>query len=240
MAGTSPIRLFRTCHRQNQSYLESSLNRHFAPLAVIFLTTLCLAPSLTAQSGTPQAVLAAPRVGIDNFGQVNANYFRGAQPAAADYPSLAALGVKTIINLTSEDADPLEESMVTRHGMAYLQIPMTTRVGPTEEQLARFLDVVNDPASQPVYVHCVGGRHRTGVMTAVFRIDARPVDAGSGVQGDEAVQVRRRLPAPGIQAVRLRLSRRRRAVAGSGAVGSRSPPRLRSLRRGHDRAHVLG
>ncbi len=33
-----------------------------------------------------------------------------------------------------------------------------------------FLAVVNDPASQPVYVHCVGGRHRTGVMTAVYRM----------------------------------------------------------------------
>ena len=26
------------------------------------------------------------------------------------------------------------------------------------------------PPSQPVYVHCVGGRHRTGVMTAVYRM----------------------------------------------------------------------
>ncbi len=29
------------------------------------------------------------------------------------------------------------------------------------------------PASQPVYVHCVGGRHRTGVMTAVYRMTKR-------------------------------------------------------------------
>jgi protein tyrosine/serine phosphatase len=29
---------------------------------------------------------------------------------------------------------------------------------------------VNDPASQPVYVHCVGGKHRTGVMTAAYRM----------------------------------------------------------------------
>ena len=29
---------------------------------------------------------------------------------------------------------------------------------------------MNDPANQPVYVHCVGGRHRTGVMTAAYRI----------------------------------------------------------------------
>ena len=30
--------------------------------------------------------------------------------------------------------------------------------------------LVNDPVSQPVYVHCAGGRHRTGVMTAVYRM----------------------------------------------------------------------
>ena len=33
-----------------------------------------------------------------------------------------------------------------------------------------FLQLVNDPANQPVYVHCAGGRHRTGVMTAVYRM----------------------------------------------------------------------
>jgi tyrosine-protein phosphatase SIW14 len=30
---------------------------------------------------------------------------------------------------------------------------------------------VNDPARQPVYVHCAAGRHRTGVMTAVYRME---------------------------------------------------------------------
>lgn len=33
-----------------------------------------------------------------------------------------------------------------------------------------FLRLVNDPANAPVYVHCKGGRHRTGAMTAVYRI----------------------------------------------------------------------
>ena len=30
--------------------------------------------------------------------------------------------------------------------------------------------LVNDPANQPVFVHCAGGRHRTGTMTALFRM----------------------------------------------------------------------
>ena len=120
--------------------------------------------------GIGSSAAAQNPLGIENFGKVNNTYYRGAQPEAAGYASLAAMGVKTIINLTSHDADPGEQAMVTRNGMAYLQIPMSTRVEPTKDQLATFLSVVNDPARQPVYVHCVGGRHRTGVMTAVYRM----------------------------------------------------------------------
>jgi protein tyrosine phosphatase (PTP) superfamily phosphohydrolase (DUF442 family) len=64
-----------------------------------------------------------------------------------------------MINLTSDDADPREQTMAEQAGMNYFQIPMTTHEPPTSAQLAGFLKIVNDPASQPVYVHCVGGRH---------------------------------------------------------------------------------
>jgi protein tyrosine/serine phosphatase len=47
---------------------------------------------------------------------------------------------------------------------------MTTHDRPSPETVARFLKLVDDPANQPVYVHCVGGHHRTGVMTAVYRM----------------------------------------------------------------------
>jgi tyrosine-protein phosphatase SIW14 len=55
--------------------------------------------------------------------------------------------------------------------MRFYRIPMMTRVPPTAEQLAMFRDIVNDPAQQPVFVHCKGGKHRTGVMTAVYRME---------------------------------------------------------------------
>ena len=54
--------------------------------------------------------------------------------------------------------------------MTSFKIPMNTHVPPTSAQLAQFMKIVNDPANQPVYVHCVGGRHRTGVMTAAYRM----------------------------------------------------------------------
>ena len=46
---------------------------------------------------------------------------------------------------------------------------MTKRAA-NEEQTKYFLELVNDQANWPVYVHCKGGRHRTGEMTAIYRI----------------------------------------------------------------------
>jgi len=117
------------------------------------------------------AVVDTAAIRIDNFGRVNQGYYRGAQPQGRDYADLAALGIKTVINLTSDDAQTNEDSMVEEARMTYVEIPMTTHEAPTAAQLAKFLSIVTDPANLPVYVHCVGGRHRTGVMTAAYRIN---------------------------------------------------------------------
>ena len=113
------------------------------------------------------AALAA--IGIDNFGKVNDKYFRGAQPKGEDFKALSALGVKLVIDLASEGAGS-EEAESRAAGMSFVRIPMTTRQVPSPAVIAQFLSLVNDPANQPVYVHCQGGRHRTGAMTAVYRM----------------------------------------------------------------------
>jgi protein tyrosine/serine phosphatase len=104
-----------------------------------------------------------------NFGRVNDSYYRGSQPLDSDYARLKAFGIRTVIDLRA-DGLPMEASRVKAAGMRFERIPMTTRVVPTAGQIALFLALVNDPANQPVYVHCEGGRHRTGVMTAIYRM----------------------------------------------------------------------
>ncbi|HEV8139854.1 MAG TPA: tyrosine-protein phosphatase [Pyrinomonadaceae bacterium] len=108
-------------------------------------------------------------VTIDNFGKINDNYYRGSQPNQVEFAQLKRLGIKTVIDLR-EDYKKTEETWVRDLGMTYVRIPLKTRVAATEEQWKLFLGLVNDPASQPVYVHCKGGRHRTGAMTAIYRI----------------------------------------------------------------------
>lgn len=128
---------------------------------------LGLASSAAAQTG--QAVKPT-RIRIKNFGEVNAHYYRGAQPDRQGFADLDALGIATVIDLAAE-GDPGEQAIVESLGMKFHRIPMTTRDVPTPLQLAEFLKLINDPANQPVYVHCMGGRHRTGVMTAAYRMN---------------------------------------------------------------------
>jgi tyrosine-protein phosphatase SIW14 len=138
-------------------------------LAVAAFAIGCFAPVQASAQLDPKAIQSS--VEIFNFGRVHDTYYRGALPGAADVAALARLGVKTVIDL-QKDGDEHEAGLVERAGMTYVRIPMTTRVAPTPDQLAQFLSLVNDPASQPVYVHCKEGRHRTGVMTAVYRMTA--------------------------------------------------------------------
>jgi protein tyrosine phosphatase (PTP) superfamily phosphohydrolase (DUF442 family) len=143
--------------------------RGLAP--VYHLAPLLAAALLAALPGLPGAAqpVATPQAGIHNFGKVNDNYYRGSQPRAAQLAELKRLGVKTVIDLRKDSEEGAPER-ARAEGLRYFNIPLTTKRPATEEQTEYFLRLVNDPANWPVYVHCKGGRHRTGEMTAVYRI----------------------------------------------------------------------
>ncbi|PWT83013.1 MAG: hypothetical protein C5B57_07720 [Blastocatellia bacterium] len=150
--------------------LNTRLARVEVTAVVIGLALASPLLARAANEGSAAGTVDVAKIRIDNFGQINPTYYRGSQPKGRDYADLAALGIKTLIDLTSGDGEADENSMTERAGMKHVQIPMSTREPPTPAQLATFLNIVNDPANQPIYVHCVGGRHRTGVMTAVYRM----------------------------------------------------------------------
>ena len=128
-----------------------------------FIIALSLSAPLSAQ-GTQRSAIA-----IGNFGQINDQYYRGEQPADRDYADLAKLGIKMVIDL-QRGGDPREQGLVEAAGMKFTRIGMTTTETPAPADVEKFLTLVNDPVNQPVYVHCAGGKHRTGVMTAAYRM----------------------------------------------------------------------
>ena len=112
---------------------------------------------------------SAVDVTIENFGKINENYYRGSQPVADQLTQLKTLGIKTVIDLRQDSVKQASERAHAA-GLQYVNIPLTTKRAATEEQTKYFLKLVNDQANWPVYVHCKGGRHRTGEMTAIYRI----------------------------------------------------------------------
>jgi len=135
----------------------------------------------SASAQAPVTHVTPESIKIYNFATVNDDYYRGGQPLGEDYAHLAALGVKTVVNLTNEtDGLNEEQQMVEQYGMKYVHIPMKTRTVPTDAEVAAFMSAVE--ADGDVYVHCVGGRHRTGVMTAIYRMTK------DGLNGEQAFQ----------------------------------------------------
>ena len=129
---------------------------------------LILASSATAISQEAQP--AAPKVTIKNFGQMDERFFRGAQPKEDQYGELAALGVKTVIDLR-EDPEAYAKGKAEAAGLHYVNIPMIAKKYPETSLVEQFIKLVDDPTTGKFFVHCAGGRHRTGAMGAVYRFN---------------------------------------------------------------------
>src|SRR5215211_8400619 len=149
---------------------------------VLFFAMMLIAVQPLTSSGSQD--IQALSSSIENFGKLNDHYYRGSQPMAGQFDELKKLGIKTIIDLRKDSI--AEASQEAREaGLQYVNIPLTTKRPATEDQTAQFLKLVNDPANWPVFVHCKGGRHRTGEMTAIYRITH---DGWSGEQAYEEMK----------------------------------------------------
>lgn len=142
------------------------LRNIYAKLTAILALVLALAALSIAKTHSDPAF---SNIKIKNFGQMDDRFYRGGRPKESDFQDLKALGIKTIIDLT--DNTPQERGYVEAVGMKYVNIAIPDKEDPTEAQISQFLKVVNDPATGKFYVHCAGGRHRTGVMGAIYRFN---------------------------------------------------------------------
>jgi len=146
----------------------SKTNRSY--LSVLFaVISLFLASQITAFTQELNHADVS-NVTIKNFGQMDDRFFRGGQPKEGDYKQLAALGIKTIIDLRN-DPESYEKRDAEALGMKYVNIPMSDKDYPETAKIEQFLKLVDNPSTGKFYVHCAGGRHRTGVMGAVYRFN---------------------------------------------------------------------
>jgi protein tyrosine/serine phosphatase len=140
------------------------------PRAVASVFALLLL-SVAALANDGAAANPSPNVRIKNFGQMDERFYRGAIPKRVeDIQALKDLGIKTVIDLQAKP-DPEERGWVESLGMRYINIPMIEKKYPRPEWVAAFMKTVEDPETGKFFVHCAGGRHRTGSMGAVYRFE---------------------------------------------------------------------
>ena len=139
-----------------------------SPLSVVSaaVVTLLLFSVISFAQNRPENSFT--NIKIKNFGQMDERFYRGAQPKKDDYQALAALGIKTVIDLQAEP-EGYEKPMVEALGMRYVNIPMVDKEYPKDEDVRQFLNLVDNPETGKFFVHCAGGRHRTGAMGAAYR-----------------------------------------------------------------------
>ena len=108
--------------------------------------------------------------GIDDFARIDNDVYRGAAPSDSGLRSLARAHVKTIICLQS---DVSYKKIAQELGLRVVHIPLSTMTGPSREAILRFLNAANDPNAKPVFFHCRDGIGRTGIMTAIYRMQVQ-------------------------------------------------------------------
>lgn len=137
----------------------------------------CAAAPTAAIKPRPAAwateVSAVP--GLPNLYRVNAGLYRSAQPSREGFlflgrhEGLAAgdLPIKTVLSLRASDDDA--ELAMPGSNLRLERIRFKTWHA-EDEDVVKFLRIVNTPSMQPVLVHCKHGADRTGTMLAVYRI----------------------------------------------------------------------
>jgi len=148
--------------------------------AMVLMAALSI-PTTFAGARASQSAAALDAAGVPNFHQVNASLYRGGQPTADGWASLAKLGVKTVIDLrrVGEHSTEAEARAVEAAGMRYVNFPMNGFDTPTAESVAPILARFGD--DDVVFVHCKLGMDRTGSVVAAYRM------AHDGWSSDQAL-----------------------------------------------------
>ena len=109
---------------------------------------------------------------IFNFHVVAPGIMRSSQPSEAGLKLLKDYcGIKTILNLRDDQEKvEWERQIAEKLGIDFINIPMNGGQKQGAEKIEQCLNIMRDKARQPVLVHCWGGKDRTGMICAAYRM----------------------------------------------------------------------
>jgi len=104
--------------------------------------------------------------GVDNFYKISDDLYRGAQPTEEGFRRLREMGIRTIVSLRSfhSDKDDIGDLDLNYHRIS------AKAYHPEDKELVEFLEIVSENSNKPVFIHCMQGSDRTGLMAATYRV----------------------------------------------------------------------
>ncbi len=118
---------------------------------------------------------------ICNFHQVDAQLYRGGRPRPSAFPKLAAMGVRSILDLEEQDSADRERAALEefdrqakpRDRIDLISFPITpTEIywsGLSDRQVRDLFRLIRE-APKPLFIHCFYGKDRTGAVVALYRM----------------------------------------------------------------------
>lgn len=126
-----------------------------------------------AQAAPVQTTPAADAVaGVLNFTKVDSTISIGGALSPEAYAAIARAGYKSVVNLRT-DPEPganlaEEQEAFKTEGVRYFRLPFSHST-PEAAPIDEFLKIVQDPANQPMLLHCASGA-RASMFWAVKRV----------------------------------------------------------------------
>ncbi len=162
-----------------------------APKSIPFffssLTWVLFFSTITTVLALPQDEIPS---GVVNYTRVDATVAcAGATPPEV-IPKLKHLGFASIINFRTveERGATVKASKVAAQeaGLKYFHLPFRK---PTAAVAENFLEVVNDPDNQPIFIHC-GSANRVGAMWLIKRVKLDGWDVEKAIAEAESIGLR--------------------------------------------------
>lgn len=110
---------------------------------------------------------------VSHFGEVEKGFYRGGAPKNLDdMKAIKKLGIKTVINLQySKSKIASENAWAKSLGMQSISIPLPGFGAPSDADVAKIQALLKNESLRPLLLHCAHGEERTGLQTALYRVN---------------------------------------------------------------------
>jgi len=114
------------------------------------------------------------QVALPNFYTIRQGVlYRSGQPRAVGLEFVKLYGIRTLINLRKPDSKGTseEKAFAAEKGLNFYNFSIGSTHEEIDHTVKRFLAIAADKSQWPILVHCSRGKERSGVLSAIYRIE---------------------------------------------------------------------